>query len=43
MSKTDDDIDIEINGKKVKINLNLREWLVICLTIAFVAYIKFTH
>ena len=45
MSVTDDtDIEIDIsNGKKVKINLSIREWLIICLTITLVAYIKFTH
>ncbi len=36
-----EDIDLKLNGKRIRINLSFREWLVICLTIAFVAYVKF--
>ncbi len=44
MSPTDEtDIEIDItNGKKVKINLSIREWLIVCITIAFIAYVKFS-
>ncbi len=40
-NSTDIEIDIT-NGKKVKINLSIREWLIICLTVAFIAYVKFS-
>ena len=44
MSQTDSDIEIEItNGKKVKVNLSIREWLIICVTIALVTYAKFRY
>jgi hypothetical protein len=39
----DEDLEVELpSGTKVKVNLSIFEWLIICITIAFVAYVKFS-
>lgn len=39
MSQTDDDLDLELpSGVKVKLNLTVIEWIIICFTITVVAY-----
>lgn len=42
MNSSDDDLELELpSGVKVKLNLSIGEYIIICITIAFIAYLYY--